>query len=162
MIQKKRKKQLLKTVLKEVTHGEYLHELQGILTVLLHVAMLVYIGDPSLNVKANKLVLTRATMKAGRRSLLALNLLDILFDQDILRQSTVCGSRDSSKKSLDLAKIEAIRSYVIRALCLTAVCIVISVIELQATVLRSFRCKLERMRKRLGRKCQNPLRTNAF
>ena len=85
MTQKKRKKQLLKTVLKEVRDGEYLHELQGISTVLLHIAMLVYIGDPSLNVKANKLALTRATMKAGRRSLLALNLLDILFDQDILR-----------------------------------------------------------------------------
>ncbi|XP_062500084.1 uncharacterized protein LOC134177325 isoform X2 [Corticium candelabrum] len=43
----------------------------------------VYIGDPSLNVRTSKLAVTRATMKAGggRRSLLAFNLVDILFDQ---------------------------------------------------------------------------------
>ncbi|XP_062510935.1 uncharacterized protein LOC134186861 isoform X2 [Corticium candelabrum] len=67
----------------------------------------VYIGDP----RASKLAVTRATMKGGRRSLLALNLVDILFDQDSLRRSTVCGSRDSPKEALDPRKIEAIRSH---------------------------------------------------
>ncbi|XP_062505456.1 uncharacterized protein LOC134182122 [Corticium candelabrum] len=58
----------------------------------------VYIGDPSPNVRASKLAVTRAVMKAGRRSLLALNLVDILFNQDCLRRSTVCGSRDSPER----------------------------------------------------------------
>ena len=63
-----------------------------------HVFVDVYIGDPSLIMRASKLAVTRATIKAGRRSLLALNLVAILFDQDCLRRSTVCGSRDSSKR----------------------------------------------------------------
>ena len=62
---------------------------------------------------ASKLAVTRATMKAGRRSLLVLNLVDILFDQDCLRRSTVCGCRDSSKEALDPRKMEAIRSNMI-------------------------------------------------
>ena len=37
------------------------------------------------------LAVTRVTIKAGRRSLLAFNLLDILFYQDCLRRSTLCG-----------------------------------------------------------------------
>ena len=63
--------------------------------------------------RASKLAVTRATMKAGRRSLLALNLVDILFDQDCLRRSTVCGSRDSSKEALNPRKIEAMRNNMI-------------------------------------------------
>ena len=62
---------------------------------------------------ASKLAVTRAIMKAGRRSLLALDLVDILLDQDCLRRSTVCGCRDSSKEALDPRKMEAIRSNMI-------------------------------------------------
>ena len=73
---------------------------------------LVYLGDPSLNVKVDNLALVTASVKAGRRNQLALNLLHILFDPATLAESTVNGTRDAygSKQCLDPAKVEAIRS----------------------------------------------------
>ena len=71
---------------------------------------LVYLGDPSLDVKVDRAAVVRASIKAGRRKQLALNLLDIVFDPKTLAESTVNGTRDGSKKALDSTKIEAIKS----------------------------------------------------
>lgn len=67
-------------------------------------------GDPSLEIRVNRKALVRASVKAGRRNQLALNLLDILFEPSTLAESTVNGTRDGSKKALDSAKIDAIKS----------------------------------------------------
>ena len=63
--------------------------------------------------RTRKLAVTRATIKDVRRSLLFLNLVDILFDQDCLKRSTVCGSIDSSREALDPRKMKTITSNMI-------------------------------------------------
>ena len=52
----------------------------------------------------------RASVKAGRRNRLGLNLLDSLSNPTSLAKSTVNGTRDGSKKPLGPTKIEAIKS----------------------------------------------------
>ncbi|XP_062520947.1 uncharacterized protein LOC134195875 [Corticium candelabrum] len=71
----------------------------------------VFLGDPSLEVKVSRKALVRASVKAGRRNQLALNLLDLLFEQKTLAESTVNGTRDGSKKALDSTIIDAIKSH---------------------------------------------------
>jgi hypothetical protein len=70
----------------------------------------VFVGDPGFDVKADKLAVTRAIAKAGKRSQLALALIDVFFPYEVLAESTAHGSRDGSKKPLDPKIIEAIRS----------------------------------------------------
>ena len=69
-----------------------------------------FVGNPSLGIKAEALAVARAVSKSGRRSQLALSLLDVFFDQQTLAESTVRGSRDGSKKALDPSIVEAIQS----------------------------------------------------
>jgi hypothetical protein len=61
----------------------------------------VFVGDPGFDVKADKLAVTRAIAKAGKRSQLALALIDVFFPYEVLAESTAHGSRDGSKKPLD-------------------------------------------------------------
>jgi hypothetical protein len=70
----------------------------------------VYLGSPSLCVLVNKQEIVRASVKAGRRNQLALNIMDILFDSTTMCESTVNGTRDGKKRPLDASKVEAIRS----------------------------------------------------
>ena len=72
----------------------------------------VFVGDPGFDVKADKLAVTRAIAKAGKRSQLALALIDVFFPYEVLAESTAHGSRDGAKKPLDPEIIEAIRSKV--------------------------------------------------
>ena len=69
----------------------------------------MHIGDPSLNVTAEKLAVRRVELKSGRRNQLALGLIDIVFDPEVLSSSTVHGARDGSKQALDPWMLEAIR-----------------------------------------------------
>jgi hypothetical protein len=62
-------------------------------------------------VLVNKQEIVRASVKAGRRNQLALNIMDILFDSTTMCESTVNGTRDGKKRPLDASKVEAIRSY---------------------------------------------------
>ena len=70
--------------------------------------LVIYVGDPSLDAKVERVAVVSASVKARRRNQLALNLLDILFDPMTSAESKVSGSRDGSKKALDPTKIEAI------------------------------------------------------
>ena len=69
----------------------------------------VPVGDQSCKIFVDKVPLRRVELKSGRRNQLALGLMDILFEPDILALSTVNGSRDA-KQPLDENIIEAIGS----------------------------------------------------
>ena len=68
------------------------------------------VGNPSLNVMADKLTVKRFEIRAGKRNQLALGLLEILFEPSTLCYSTVHGARDVAKQALDPKILEAIRS----------------------------------------------------
>lgn len=54
----------------------------------------VPVGDPCYGVCCDKLALKRVEIKSGRRNQLALGLIDILFEPNVLEISTANGSRD--------------------------------------------------------------------
>lgn len=68
---------------------------------------LEYVGEHSLGVKAHKDLINKALDSSTDRKKLALNMMEVIFSSNELRQSTISGS--NTKQKLDGIKVAAIK-----------------------------------------------------